>query len=78
MAKRMKCPHCGNASPSTIDSNGCRPSDPNYTLLCVAQVKPEDAAILPYGFDPDTDTDPHGLVPCGQQWCPDDETTRCT
>ncbi len=29
-----------------------------------------DAALLIHGFDPKTDTDADGLVPCGMQWSP--------
>jgi hypothetical protein len=68
MAKRAKCPHCGNSDPNAIESNGSK-SDP--TLLCVAKMKPEEAALLPYGFDPKTDIDSRGFVSCGQQWCPE-------
>ena len=42
----------------------------DFTYLCVAKMKPSEAATLPVGFDPATDTDEHGLVACGQQWCP--------
>lgn len=69
-SKRPCCPHCGNKNPDLIESNGCKSSDPDYTLLCVAKMKPSEAALLPYGFDAATDTDENGMVSCGQQWCP--------
>lgn len=63
-----RCPHCGNASASTIESNGAHGEQ--RVLLCVRPVKPKDAAVLVYGFDQRTDTDADGNVPCGMQWCP--------
>lgn len=63
-----ECPHCGNTTAATIESTGGRGED--RTLLCVRPVKPSDAALLVRGFDPKTDTDADGNVPCGMQWSP--------
>ena len=68
--KKPCCPHCGNKNPRTIEDNGASESDMDFTYLCVAKMKPSEAATLPVGFDPATDTDEHDLVACGQQWCP--------
>ncbi len=68
-----KCPHCGNTNPKTIESNGVSGAD--CVLLCVRLVAPDFAAVLVHGFDPKTDTDANGLVPCGMQW-PDEEASK--
>jgi hypothetical protein len=60
----MKCPNCGNQDPATIESNGCKPSDPDYTLLCLAKV-PADVTSY-YAAEPDE----NGLYECGWQWNP--------
>ncbi len=62
-----RCPHCGNSSPATIETNGCRSSHPDLTLLCVARVAEEDSAddtFQPQDYDGD------GLVICGAVWTP--------
>ena len=67
--KRPRCPNCGNTDPRFIEDNGCKASDPLYTLLCVARVAPGDDSFngdadppLPVGED--------GKVTCGMQWEP--------
>jgi len=63
---KTTCPHCGNTDRRTIESNGLRPSDPDYTLLCVALVPARDASIKP-----DADQiDASGRSKCGMQWEP--------
>lgn len=67
-AKFRRCPHCGNTSSTTIQTNGEPARSPDLTLLCVARVKPDewsfDAKPLP------EDHDANGRVPCGMQWEP--------
>ncbi len=63
-----RCPHCDNTDRGMIEGNGA--SGPELTLLCIAKVKPQDASVLVYGFDPAKDTDAQGMVPCGHQWSP--------
>ncbi len=67
----MSCPSCGNANRETIETNGCRPSDPDLTLLCVARVTPEDSDSEPEWLVAG-DYDENGLVICGAQWCPNE------
>lgn len=64
-----RCPHCGNTSRETIQSNGEPRTSPDLTLLCVARVAPSE-----WSFDhvrPEADEiGPDGLVACGMQWGP--------
>jgi hypothetical protein len=65
----MKCPNCGNRNKNTIQDNGAKPRDVDYTLLCVARVEPSDWAfdhVKPTAEDIGTD----GKVACGMQWSP--------
>lgn len=57
------CPHCGNTDRATIEDNGCKPSDPRYTLLCVAPCKPDESS-----FDERFEDDDRRV--CGMQWEP--------
>ena len=75
-----RCPACGNTDMDTIQSNGCKPSDPDLTLLCVARVHPgcgsydvEQVHANPeaLAYDPATD-----LCDCGAQWTPNDMATE--
>lgn len=68
-ALRAKCPHCGNADPEQIETNGCEPSDSDFTLLCIARVKPGEDALA--DFEPHAEVGPDGMVACGMQWCPE-------
>lgn len=61
---RYKCPHCGNLDRSTIQDNGIEFTDPAFTLLCMALVRPIDSAI------DSQRPDRNGLVECGMQWEP--------
>jgi hypothetical protein len=67
MRRIATCPHCGNNDPATIEDNGCKPSNPAYTLLCVKPCAHEDSTFdfLPEG-------DEQALI-CGMQWEPHDE-----
>ena len=65
MKKRVKCPHCGNTDERLIEDNGCKPSDPLYTLLCMSRVAPDEDAFGG-GSEPGQD----GKVACGMQWEP--------
>lgn len=65
----VKCPNCGNADRKTIEDNGVSPRHPDYTLLCVARVKPSERSWTHAEPEPD-DYDAAGLVKCGEQWCP--------
>jgi hypothetical protein len=71
MAIRAKCPHCGNTDQATIESNGVSSEDVDYTLLCVARVKPADRSWGHVEPAPDQ-TNEDGLVECGYQWSPND------
>jgi len=70
--KTPTCPHCGNRDPRFIENNGAPPRDPDYTLLCVARVAPGEDA---FGgdADPPLEAGRDGKVPCGMQWCPNQE-----
>ena len=62
------CPHCGNRDRELMEENGAKPSDPDFTLLCVARMKPGEDS-----FDGETvETGPDGLTICGMQWCPNE------
>jgi hypothetical protein len=64
---RYTCPHCRNAKQSLIEDNGIPMNDPDYTLLCMALVKPEDEAIQ---NEPRQKPNADDLVKCGMTWCP--------
>lgn len=63
----MKCPLCNNVDPSTIEHNGCKPSDPVLTYLCVARVVPGTSSLEGEYEGP---RDRNGLVGCFMQWEP--------
>ena len=63
-----KCPHCGNTNPELIETNGCEPNDPDFTLLCIARMKPGEEALA--DFEPRSQPGDDGLVACGMQWEP--------
>jgi|GEM_PF-2262758 len=70
-ANRRACPHCGNRDEALIEDNGTDPRDDDYTLLCVARVRPGEDA-----FDgeanPPLEVGPDGTVACGMQWSPNE------
>jgi hypothetical protein len=57
------CPNCGNRRRALMQDNGECPTRPDYTLLCVAPVAPEDSSFdhLPMDRRP---------AECGMQWEP--------
>lgn len=67
-----KCPHCGNTSSKSIESNmapgqRCAPED--LTLLCLAPVPEGEES-----FDELVLRDfPDQRGVCGMQWCPAEE-----
>ena len=69
MKRKTECPNCGNTDESLIESNGCKPTDPNYTLLCTRRGAPENWAFAPEK-PADDQLDRYGYVACGMQWSP--------
>lgn len=68
--KKTACPHCGSSDPKFQESNGERPTSRDYTLLCVARVKPADWS---FSHEPTPEEiGPDGKVTCGMQWEPND------
>jgi hypothetical protein len=65
---RPVCPHCGNRDPKQMEDNGASESSFDYTLLCVARVKPGSDALA--DFEPKAVPGPDGTVACAMQWCP--------
>ncbi len=64
---KSTCPNCGNTNSDTIEDNGLKPTSSEYTLLCIARVKPADWAFKHTMPDPDQ-LDADGNVACGMQW----------
>jgi len=67
-SKRPVCPHCGNRDEDKIESNGTSEKSVDFTLLCVARVKPTTEALA--DFEPRSEPGSDGMVACGMQWCP--------
>ena len=65
------CPNCGNTDPRTIEDNGLRPRDPDYTLLCLARVPENVSSYDSFALaEMDRGVDENGLAECGWQWEP--------
>lgn len=68
------CPHCGSRDQAVRQDNGLPPTDPDYTLLCLARVPQGQDSFD--GRDLDAEVDAQGMVPCGMQWTPNDTDER--
>ena len=65
MTSKLRCPHCGNTNPETIQDNGARGSALSY--LCVKPCDPEDSS-----FDEYAAPDPEDRRICAMQWSEDE------
>ena len=62
------CPHCGNSNPDLLQDNGCSPTDPDLTLLCVKPCTPEESSL-----DDFDRADPTDREKCYMQWEPNSD-----
>jgi len=66
----MRCPHCGNTSWATVESNGLASDHPDLTLLCSNRVRPDEWSFSQPANQEDVGAD--GLAICGYQWIPNE------
>jgi len=70
---RYACPHCGNTDTRLMQDNGLRANHPDFTLLCVKRVPPDESSFERVLITPE-DINADGLTACGMQWEPNNES----